>query len=167
MINPIQSAYSVQKAQQGNLYQEPVTNIQPVSADNNRFIKGETARMEHLKSVYSEKALKQLGVIECETCSNRRYIDGSNDPGVSFKTPTHISPEQSMGAVIGHEMEHVQNEQAKAKSNNAEVVSQSVSIHRSVCPECGTSYVSGGLTKTVVKKPVKQIKTGELVDMKV
>ncbi len=166
MINPIQSAYNAQKVQQGNVYQEPVTKILPASADSNRFIKGETARVEHLKSLYSEKTLKQMGVIECEACSSRRYVDGSNDPGVSFKTPTHISPEQSMGAVIGHEMEHVQNEQAKAKSNNAEVISQSVSIHRAVCPECGTSYVSGGLTKTVVKKPVNQIKTGELVDLK-
>ena len=27
---------------------------------------------------------------ECQTCKERKYQDGSNDPGVSFKTPTKM-----------------------------------------------------------------------------
>ena len=33
---------------------------------------------------------------ECETCKNRKYVDGSNESDVSFKSPTHVSPEASM-----------------------------------------------------------------------
>ena len=98
---------------------------------------------------------KQIGSVqeaakegECQTCEQRRYQDGSDDMGVSFQTPTKISPEAAGAAVRGHEQEHVSREQAKAKREGKEVVSQSVVIHTSVCPECGKVYVSGGTTKT-------------------
>lgn len=104
-----------------------------------------------LKTVYGEKDLKRIGIIECETCANRTYVDGSNDPGVSFKTPGRISPEASAATVMGHEMEHVSNEQADAKAEGREVVSQSVSLSTAICAECGKTYVSGGVTQTVTK----------------
>lgn len=85
---------------------------------------------------------------ECKTCRERKYQDGSDDPGVSYKTPTRISPEQAASAVRGHEMEHVVREQAKAVREDRKVVSQSVSLHTAICPECGRVYVSGGTTKT-------------------
>ena len=44
---------------------------------------------------------------ECQTCKNRKYQDGSDDPGVSFKTATNVAPEQAASAVRGHEQEHV------------------------------------------------------------
>lgn len=88
---------------------------------------------------------------ECQTCENRKYQDGSDDPGVSFKTATNIAPEQVASAVRGHEQEHVTREQAKAKRENREVVSQSVTIHTSICPECGKVYVSGGTTRTTTR----------------
>lgn len=85
---------------------------------------------------------------ECQTCAQRKYQDGSDDMGVSFQTPTRLSPEEAGAAVRGHEQEHVTREQAKAKREGKEVVSQSVVIHTSVCPECGKVYVSGGTTRT-------------------
>lgn len=88
---------------------------------------------------------------ECETCAERKYQDGSNDPGVSFKTPGHIAPEQAAAKVRSHEYEHVAREQAKADREDREVVSQTVTLHTSICPECGKPYVSGGLTNTVTK----------------
>ncbi len=88
---------------------------------------------------------------ECQTCKERKYQDGSNDPGVSFKTPTNIAPEQVASAVRGHENEHVVREQAKAQREDRKVVSQSVTIHNDICPECGKVYVSGGTTRTVTK----------------
>ncbi len=108
--------------------------------------------LDNLKSIYSDKELKKIGIIECQTCAERTYVDGSDDPGVSFKTPTQIDPNQAASAVMGHEMEHVTNEQADARSEGREIISQSVSIHTSTCPECGINYVSGGTTKTVSKK---------------
>jgi len=90
-------------------------------------------------------------VTECQTCKNRKYVDGSNDPGVSFKTPTKISPQASFSAVSSHEQEHVSRENAKALRSGREVVSQSVRIYTSVCPECGRVYSSGGKTITVTK----------------
>ena len=85
---------------------------------------------------------------KCKTCEERKYKDGSNDMGVSFKTATHIAPEQAAATVRGHEMEHVFREQAKADREDRQVVSQSVSLHTSICPECGKPYVSGGTTRT-------------------
>lgn len=90
------------------------------------------------------------GQIECETCANRKYQDGS-DEMVSFKAPAHISPESSASAVMSHEREHVGNAYSKAGKNNGEVIQASVSINTSVCPECGRSYVSGGETTTQIK----------------
>ena len=88
---------------------------------------------------------------ECQTCSERKYKDGSDDPGVSFKTATHISPEQAASAVRGHEMEHVVRNRAKAQREDREIVSQSVVIHTDICPECGRVYTSGGTTRTVTR----------------
>ncbi len=87
---------------------------------------------------------------ECETCKNRKYQDGS-DEMVSFKSATHISPQSAASAVRSHEQEHVSNAYKKAAQNNGKVVSANVSIHTSVCPECGRSYVSGGTTSTQIK----------------
>ncbi len=88
---------------------------------------------------------------ECQTCKERKYQDGSDDPGVSFKAPTNIAPEQVASAVRGHENEHVVREQAKARQDDRKVVSQSVTYHTAICPECGKAYVSGGTTRTVTK----------------
>ena len=94
------------------------------------------------------REMKRTGRIECYTCKSRTYQDGSNDPGVSFKAPGHISPESSAAVVNSHEQEHVSNERAKAKGENRRVISQNVQIFTSVCPECGRVYVSGGKTST-------------------
>lgn len=93
---------------------------------------------------------------ECQTCKSRKYQDGSNDPGVSFKTPTRMSPEQAATAVRGHEMEHVTREQAKAAREDRKVVQQTVSIHTAICPECGRVYISGGTTRTVTASKPQQ-----------
>ena len=87
----------------------------------------------------------------CQTCKERKYQDGSDDPSVSFKAAGHIDPDVSAAVVKSHEMEHVANEQASAKSKDKDVISQSVSLQTSVCPECGRTYVSGGTTKTTTK----------------
>lgn len=86
---------------------------------------------------------------ECKTCESRKYQDGSDDPGVSFKTASHIAPEQAASRVRGHEMEHVGRERAEALRDDREVVSQSVTYQTDICPECGKVYVSGGTTRTV------------------
>lgn len=87
---------------------------------------------------------------ECQTCKERKYIDGS-DENVSFKSAAHISPEAAGARVKAHEAEHVSNAYTKAAQNNGQVVNASVSIHTAVCPECGRTYVSGGVTNTMIK----------------
>ena len=94
---------------------------------------------------------RNFDTYECQTCKNRKYQDGSDDPGVSFKTPTHISPENAAYAIRSHEMEHVRNEQHKAKYENKVIVSQSVRIITDRCEECGTNYVKGGFTRTITR----------------
>lgn len=85
----------------------------------------------------------------CQTCESRAYQDGSDDPGVSFKSAAHIDPDVAASVVMGHEMEHVAHEQARAKQEDRQVLSQSVVLHTSICPECGRTYVAGGTTETV------------------
>ena len=89
---------------------------------------------------------------ECETCKNRKYKDGS-DENVSFKAAAHISPEAAASQVRAHEGEHVANAYSKAEQKGGEVLSVSVRIETSVCPECGKSYVSGGTTSTKIRYP--------------
>ena len=86
---------------------------------------------------------------KCQTCAKRKYQDGSDDPGVSFKTAQHIDPDVAPSRVRGHEMEHVVRERAEAQREGRKVVSQSVVYHTGICPECGRFYVSGGTTRTV------------------
>ena len=86
---------------------------------------------------------------ECETCKNRKYIDGS-DENVSFKSAAHISPEAAPARVRGHEAEHVANAYKKAAEGNGKVLQASVKIQTAICPECGRTYVSGGLTTTQI-----------------
>lgn len=87
---------------------------------------------------------------ECQTCSNRKYQDGSTE-NVSYKAASHISPNAAGTAVRAHEGEHVANAYTKAAQNNGKVISASVSIRTSICPECGRTYVSGGTTDTMIK----------------
>ena len=94
----------------------------------------------------SLEALEPRG--DCNTCASRKYIDKSDDPSVSFQTPTNISPNMSAAAVISHENEHVSNERAKAARDDRQIINQSVTLTYDCCPECGKSYVSGGTTRT-------------------
>jgi hypothetical protein len=89
---------------------------------------------------------------ECQTCKNRKYVDSSNDPSVSFQAPAHIGPGQAASGVMAHEQEHVTHEQARAEKEGRKVVSQTVSLSVSACPECGRMYVSGGVTRTITVK---------------
>lgn len=88
---------------------------------------------------------------ECQTCKNRKYVDGSNEADVSFKTPAHISPNNAPAAVMGHEREHMSNAIAEGNEENKELLSASISLKTSVCPECGRVYVSGGVTRTTMR----------------
>ena len=101
-------------------------------------------------SVDDKKVEKADAGTKCQTCANRKYQDGS-DENVSFKSATNIAPEAAASAVRGHEQEHVANAYDKAKQNNGKVISATVQIHTSICPECGKTYVSGGTTRTQIK----------------
>lgn len=90
---------------------------------------------------------------ECETCRQRKYQDGSNEGDVSFKAPGHISPQASAGTVRAHEQQHVSNAYEKAAKEGGKVRSATVSLRTEVCPECGTSYVAGGETRTSISYP--------------
>lgn len=97
------------------------------------------------------RSLKRTGVIECETCRNRQYQDGSNESDVSFKSPGHITPQASAARVMAHEQEHVANAYEKAEKGDGKVVAANVKLKTAVCPECGRSYVAGGETNTMIK----------------
>ena len=87
----------------------------------------------------------------CSTCANRKYVDGSSEMNVSFKTPGHISAGASKAMVSSHEQEHVANARAEGSKENKELVSATVRIRMAKCPECGVSYAAGGETTTVMR----------------
>jgi hypothetical protein len=88
---------------------------------------------------------------ECQTCKDRKYTDVSNESDVSFQTPTSISPQASFAAVSTHEQQHVSNAVAEGNKPGNKLISASVSYQMGVCPECGTPYVAGGTTRTMIK----------------
>ena len=51
---------------------------------------------------------------ECQTCKNRKYVDGSDEANVSFKSAAHVSPEAAGSAVRAHEGQHVSNAYRKS-----------------------------------------------------
>ena len=115
----------------------------------------ETIRHAGMKGTEDANENERYGIKdpgeECETCKNRKYQDGSDEHNVSFKAAAHISPSAAGSAVRAHEGQHVSNAYKKAETNNGKVINASVSIHTSICPECGRSYVSGGTTRTQIK----------------
>lgn len=94
---------------------------------------------------------RRFDSFECQTCKNRRYRDQSDDSGVSFQTASHIDPSAAYSAVRSHENEHVARNKTQAEQNGQKIAYQTVTINRAICPECGRSYVSGGVTHTVTK----------------
>lgn len=96
------------------------------------------------------KAGRKSSPSECQTCKSRKYQDGSNESDVSFKAPGHISPQSSAGTVRAHEQQHVSNAYEKAAKGNGKVISTTVTLRTGVCPECGTTYVAGGETRTAI-----------------
>lgn len=119
-------------------------------------------RLKNLQTRLDKLNEKQDG--ECQTCKNRKYQDGSDDPGVSFKSASKVGPEGAAAAVRGHEYEHVYRNQAKAVREGKEVVYQSVRIKTAICPECGDSYVAGGETTTVTKTKPETVEPTEQKD---
>lgn len=119
----------------------------PGASGNSGELPGPSGKTE---AVSENEAPGKIGEEEkCQTCERRKYQDGSNDMGVSFKTPTRVAPEAAASAVRGHEQEHVVRERAKAEREDRRVVSQNVTLHTGICPECGKVYISGGTTRTV------------------
>lgn len=91
---------------------------------------------------------RRFDSFECQTCKNRRYQDDSDDSGVSFQSATRVAPGAADMAVRSHENEHVARNRDKAERNGMKIVSQSVTIKRAICPECGRVYTAGGVTRT-------------------
>ena len=110
-----------------------VSRVTPVNTDN---------------TVDSSSKVKP---VECQTCKNREYVDGSNEPDVSFKTPGKISAEQSFAKVSSHEREHVSNAIQKSSKPGAKLISANVTLKMGICPECGRTYVAGGETTTQIQ----------------
>ena len=160
MINPVANQVSQpwlsqeQTAQQNvnqnvRVGQEASVSYAPNSAE---WVRNNPATETKEKEKSRDKHGSAKNEQECQTCQHRRYQDGSNDSGVSFQTPQHISPESSGMVVAGHEAEHVFRNRIQAELENREMVYQRVALHTDICPECGRVYVSGGTTTSVSRE---------------
>lgn len=140
----------------GGAYQNPHSSA-PYNTAGNAALPGkaETEQTGHTVirnpgESTEKRAGRKSSPAECQTCSERKYQDGS-DEDVSFKAAAHIDPNAAASRVRSHEQEHVNNAYKEAAQNNGKVISCNVSINTSVCPECGRTYVSGGTTATQIK----------------
>ncbi|MDD4075857.1 MAG: hypothetical protein PHC80_07175 [Eubacteriales bacterium] len=86
---------------------------------------------------------------QCPVCDNRKYQDGSNDPGVSLKFATKLNPYSATAAIRAHEYQHVRHHQMEADKQDRKIISQTVMLRTRRCPCCGKMYTAGGVTKTV------------------
>ena len=103
---------------------------------------------------------EDISALRKETSSAEESAEDVKSPSEMMEeqecqTATKLSPERAAVAVRGHEYEHVVREQAKAEREDRRVVSQSVTLHNEICPECGEVYVAGGETRTVTKADPK------------
>jgi len=143
----------------------PISGYSPISYSygvpafgNYTGISGDTSKAEDATGVSvgdsKEDSTKKVGAIEkkgeCQTCKNRKYVDGS-DEMVSFKSPAKIAPGAAASKVRAHEQEHVSNAFSKAEKDGGKVLQASVSMKMAICPECGRAYIAGGETTTKIK----------------
>ena len=84
------------------------------------------------------------------------YTDQFNmgKPGVSDDMPNGMKP--NADSVDGKDGETGKNDATRKGADSVEekdgkVIFASVRIHTAICPECGRSYVSGGVTDTQIK----------------
>ena len=118
-----------------------VKNSQPEEA-------GEGEDKKNVGEALYDKIQEQSQV--CETCRRRKYRDISNEADVSFKYPQSVAPSAAAGAVRAHENMHVANAYQKAERDGGKVLYAGVTLHGSICPECGKPFISGGTTTTVI-----------------
>ncbi|MBM6888023.1 hypothetical protein [Pseudoflavonifractor phocaeensis] len=162
-VAPVSAAPTVSRNQpsavqlSGFQYQPGTDPVELSVRSRIQYLSPEELEAEIAKSKSTQEVMAEG---ECQTCKGRKYQDGSDDPGVSFKTPTNVVPELAASAVRGHEQEHVVREQAEARREGREVVSQSVTYHTAICPECGKVYVSGGTTRTSTRAVQEQPDAG-------
>lgn len=134
----------------GNIEQRGLSNATQNINENGAVNSGGKVTQDGINTVEGDKKGTTGAEEECETCKKRKYQDGSNE-NVSYKAATHISPEIAGSAVRAHEGEHVSNAYEKAAEKGGKVVNASVTLHTAICPECGKTYVSGGVTNTTIK----------------
>ena len=81
---------------------------------------------------------------------NRGHSSGPSRPQIT--SPQRQAVGFAAGAAVrAHEQQHVSNAYKKASQNNGKVLACNVTLKTAVCPECGRSYVAGGVTSTQIK----------------
>jgi endogenous inhibitor of DNA gyrase (YacG/DUF329 family) len=128
-----------------------------------RTAKKQTTAQQIMESKGDSKAdLEQRirnGQAQCPTCAARQYADESTGGGVSFQAATHISAATAGVVVMNHENEHVAAADRESDPEAGVVKDSTVSLQYGKCPECGKTYVKGGVTKTTTR-PASYAKSG-------
>ena len=125
-----------------------IRNNAPYIRNNNSIRNNNNNVNNIVQEAAAKTPLSEVGV--CKTCASRTYQDGSNDIGVSFKSPTRIDPSSAPSLVASHEQEHVANNQRSAEKSGGEVIFQNVTLTTNICLECKRVYVSGGVTRAAI-----------------
>lgn len=154
MVGPISSvgSYGYQPIQYGFAGSYGVSMPNSRGVDDAGKILGLDGNDKVSQTGIDDPIAKASGKTECQTCKNRKYVDGS-DENVSFKSAAKVAPEAAMARVSAHEQEHVSNAYKKAEEKGGKVLQASVTIKTAICPECGRSYVAGGVTNTRIAYP--------------
>lgn len=161
IINPVANDDSTGKTNMMDLWRQSMERTQKQRETPTQVMQSEAESRTDL-----EQKIRN-GEVECPTCAARTYQDESNDGGVSFQAATHLNAATAGMAVMNHESEHVARGASESDPNDPEegvVKNSTVSLEHKKCPDCGRTYVAGGLTKTTSRpasyNPFK--KPGEL-----
>lgn len=156
-VNPTTNDDSTAKTNMLDMWKDSIQRTQ-----KERTAAVQTAKNENESRADLEQRVRN-GQAQCQTCAQRAYQDQSNDGGVSFQAARHISASTAGIAVTSHEHEHVAAGDAESNAEEGGVVkSSTVGLEYGKCPECGRTYVKGGVTRTTSRPASYRKRNGGL-----
>jgi DNA-directed RNA polymerase subunit RPC12/RpoP len=143
-INPVANDNNTAKTNMMDMWRDSID-----SARRNAKAPVNIAKSEHEARSELEQKIRN-GEVECPTCAARAYKDQSTDGGVSFQAAKGISASTAGVTVMRHEHEHVSAGKAQQQKDGL-ARNSTVGLEYARCPECGRTYVAGGITKTTTR----------------
>jgi hypothetical protein len=123
--------------------------------------------VEKLKSALGQKKAnddggEDTGILAEGQPGTATYVDNSNDPNASMRSPVALTAGEAELAVRMHERGHLMHAEADARTNGEQIVSAHTQIRYRVNPNTGEIYASGGEAVVTTKARQRQRQQNQL-----